>query len=125
MDESLIPTDAKARKAVMGGILLLALGAGMTYCFAIRPLQELAATNHTTYYLKGVLIGPLCLYMGALAMTGKFSDGEIRKLNAKGKPTFTRKGWIAVGGAIVVLALTMVAWYGYLHAMGFRETSGF
>ncbi|GAA3747516.1 hypothetical protein [Terriglobus aquaticus] len=124
MDEALIPTEAKARKAVMGGILLLGLGAVMTYFFAVRPLQELVATNHATYYLKGVLIGPLCLYMGALALTGKFGDGEIRKLNAKGKPTFTRKGWFAVGGAIVVIALTLVAWYGYLHALGFRETNG-
>lgn len=124
MDEALIPTDPKARKAVMGGILLIALGAGMTYFFAIRPIQELLATNHTTYYVKGVIIGPLCVYIGVLALTGKFGDGELRKLNAKGKPTFTRKGWIAVAGAVVVIALTLVAWYGYLHSLGFQETSG-
>ena len=124
MDEALIPTDAKARKAVMGGILLIALGAGMTYFFAIRPIQELIATNHTTYYVKGVLIGPLCMYIGVLALTGKFGDGQIRRLNDKGKPTFTKKGWIVVGGAVLVIALTLAAWYGYLHAMGFQETSG-
>ncbi len=125
MDDALIPTEAKARKAVMGGILLIALGAAMTYFFAIRPIQELLATNHTTYYLKGVIIGPLCVYIGLLALTGKFGDGQIRKLNDKGKPTLTRKGWIAVGGGIVVLALTLGAWYGYLHSMGFQETSGY
>lgn len=124
MDEALIPNEPNARKAVMGGILLLALGLGMTYFFAIRPLQELQTTGHTTYYIKGVLIGPLCMYLGALAMTGKFRDGQIRKLNAKGKPTFTRQGWIAVGGAVVVIALTLVAWYSYLHAMGFVEGGG-
>ena len=57
-------------------------------------------------------------------MTGKFGDGEIRKLNDKGKVTFTKKGWIAVVGAIAVIALTMAAWYGYLHSLGFQETSG-
>lgn len=125
MDEPLIPTDANARKAAMGGILLIALGLAMVYFFAIRPIQELLATNHTTYYVKGVIIGPLCVYVGALALTGKFGDGQIRKLNDKGKPTLTRKGWIAVAGAIVVIALTLVAWYGYLHSMGFQETSGY
>ncbi len=124
MDEALIPTEAKARKAAMGGILLIALGAAMTYFFAVRPIQELIATNHTTYYIKGVLIGPLCVYIGVLALTGKFGDGQIRKLNDKGKPTFTKKGWIAVGGAVLVIALTLVAWYGYLHSMGFQETNG-
>ena len=125
MDEPIIPRDPAARKRVMGGILLLALGAAMTYFFAVRPLQELIATNHTTYYVKGVIIGPLCLYMGILALTGKFADGQIRKLNSKGKPTFTKKGWIAIAGAVAVIAVTLAAWYGYLHSLGFQETSGF
>ncbi|MBE7182415.1 MAG: hypothetical protein INR71_14625 [Terriglobus roseus] len=124
MDEALLPSDPKARKAVMGGILLIALGLGTTWLFAIRPLMELARVHHTSYYLKGVLMGPLLLYLGILVMTGKFVDGQIRRLNDNGKPALTRKGWIVVGGAVSVMALTLAAWYGYLHSMGYQETNG-
>ena len=122
MDEPLLPTDPKARKAAMGGVLLIALGGALTYYFALRPLLELRRTGHTAYYLKGVLTGPLVAYVGVLALTGRFGDGEIRTANAAGKSTLTRKGWIVIAGAILVATLTLAAWFGYLHSLGLQAT---
>lgn len=116
--QSLLPTEPIARSSATGGIILTALGVLFGYWFIYRPLHELQQTGQITYYLKGIMVPPLCVYMGILAFTGRFRDGEIRKLNRQGKPTFTRKGWIAAAGALVVIGLTFAAWSWYLHALG-------
>ena len=108
-----------AERAYLGGVLLLALGLVSGYFCIYQPLHDLRTTGHMTYYLKGIVLPPLCIYMGVLAFTGKFRDGQIRKLNDKGHPTFTRKGWIAAGGALAVILLTFAAWYGYLSATAY------
>ena len=117
-DEPLIPMQPMARNSFLGGVLLCALGLGLGYFFLYRPLHALQTTGQMTYSLKGVMLAPLCVYLGALAFTGKFRDGSIRKLNEKGKPTFTKQGWIAITGALVVIGITFACWYGYLHSIG-------
>lgn len=117
-DEPLIPSQPIARNSFLGGVLLCGLGVVLGYFFLYRPLHALQTTGSMSYSMKGVMLAPLCIYMGALAFTGKFRDGEIRRLDAKGKPTFTRKGWIAAAGALVVIGITFACWFGYLHSIG-------
>ena len=118
----LLPADPVRRKQAMGGIFLLALAAVCGYFFMYQPVHTAVQTNgELHYYLKGIMLPPLCLYMAALALTGKVRDGELRALNAKGQPTLTRKGWWVVAGAVTVIGLTFAVWYAYLHALGFRE----
>ena len=48
-------------------------------------------------------------------------DGTIREIGPDGKPRMTRKGKLFMAGLVLVLTVSVAAWYTMLHVMGFQE----
>ena len=122
VDQPILPANPERRKQVMGGIFLIAAGAFCAYFFMYRPVHSaLTGNGQLEYYLKGIMLPPMCIYAGVLVLAGLVRDGELRTLNAKGNLTLTRKGWWFMGGLIAVVLVTFAGWYAYLNALGFHE----
>ncbi len=123
MDEQILSSDPAARKRTIGGIVMLLLGAACAYFFMYLPVHTAMQTGQLEYYVKGILLPPICLYMALILLVTDIRDGQLRRLNAKGKPTFTKKGWWVMAGALATMGLTLAGWFFYLHALGFRSAS--
>ena len=121
MDDQILSSDPVARKRTIGGIVMLLIGAACAYFFMYLPVHTALRTGQLEYYVKGILLPPICLYIAFILLATNVQDGQMRALNAKGKPTFTKTGWWMMGGAFAVIGLTLAGWYYYLHILGFQS----
>ena len=121
-DRSLLSSDPAARRRAVAAILLFGMAAAVAYFTMYLPVhQALVSHGALRYYTKGILLPPELLYLAILVATVNVSDGQIRTFNSKGRRTFTRKGWLVLGGAVVVAGLALAAWTMYLRALGYHS----
>ena len=112
-----LPSLAKTR---VGAAILIVIGLVMAYFFIYHPVQQARASGELHYYVKGLLLPPLLLYMAVCILFGDMRDGQIKTIGPNGKAHLTSKGWAFVVGIFVVISLTLVAWYFYLSSIGFK-----
>jgi hypothetical protein len=112
-------SDPETRKRQIGGMLFLLMTPVLGYFFMYKPVVEGLRTGMLHYYLKGVMLPPLVLYMGVLLLFTRFKDGELKERNAAGKMKFSRRGKIFLAGVVVVIGATVAGWFVVLHALGF------
>ena len=98
---------------------MIPVGLWISYHFIVQPLEQARRSGHLEYYLKGVLLGPLAVYLGIAILMTDLRDGQVRTIDPAGRKHFTRKGRLFVAGVIVVMCLSLAGWFGALHAMGF------
>lgn len=119
MSEPLLSSDPETRKRQMGAMLFLAMVPVLGYFFMYRPIAEGLRTGTLHYYLKGVLLPPLVLYVGLMMLFTKLRDGQLKERDAAGKTRYTRRGKWFLAGVVGVIGVTIVGWYALLHALGF------
>jgi hypothetical protein len=118
-DAMLLPQDGNHLKTKAGGVLFILGGLIFGYMFILQPIQEAQSTGSLHYFVKGIMLPPVCIYVGLMMLLFNIRDEHVRKLDAKGKPTFTAKGWWLVGGCIATIIATYVVWGWYIHTIGF------
>jgi hypothetical protein len=119
MSEPLMSSDAETRKRQIGALLFLTMVPVMAYFFMYRPIAEGLRTGSLHYYLKGVVLPPLVLYLSVVMLFTKLKDGQVKVRDAAGKIRYTRQGKLFLAGVVAVIVVTMAGWYALLHALGF------
>ncbi len=112
------PAPSLARSRV-GGLLIMLVSLVMGYFFIWIPLQHARTGASFSYSMKGVLITPAFFYMGCATLVTDLRDGQAFTIGPDGKKRATRKGWIFIGGFLVVIAVTITAWDLYLKSLGY------
>ena len=124
VDQPLFPRDPASRNRVIPAILIAAIAVFIGYIGMVQPVHEaLAGGGPVRYYVKGVILPPVFLYLAITMLIVDIRDGQIMHVNAKNKKTLTRKGWWVMLGAVAVAALSYLAWIAYLRTLGFHSAA--
>ena len=88
------------------GAALIPISLGWSWYLMVKPLEEAAQAGQIGYSIKAVLMGPLFLYTGVVLLMADMRDGQIYTIDEYGRKRRTRKAWMFLAGALLVMALT-------------------
>jgi hypothetical protein len=105
------------RTKIFGGLTTLT-GLATAYFFILRPIEEAKRNGVLRQGLFGLVIPITLVYCGIAILVTDLRDEKTMRIEAESRLAWTRKGRIFQYAMWGTIALTLTAWYLYVHSIG-------